>query len=216
MIHQAERERVLEGARRTVAEGLTHGTSGNVSERAGDGMVITPTGLDYGICEAADIVAVTLEGVPRPGERRAPSTEWRMHAAIYLARPEVNAVVHGHAPAATALACLGRAIPPFHYMVAVAGGDSVRCASYAPFGSEQLARYAVDALADRRACLLAHHGFLSIGTTLAQALIVGVEVEYLADLYLRLLALGEPPRLSNAEMREVIGRFEHYGQPGAR
>jgi L-fuculose-phosphate aldolase len=216
MNYRAEREQVLEAARRTVALGLTHGTSGNVSLRVPNGMVITPTGLDYGSCDPADLVVTSLDGRPADTERRSPSSEWRLHAAVYQARPEINGVIHGHAPAATAVACLGRAIPAFHYMIAVAGGDTIRCARYAPFGTEQLASYAVDALADRLACLLAHHGFIAIGATLEEALSVAVEVEYLADLYLRLLPLGEPPRLSDAEMREVSRRFEHYRERAGR
>ncbi|MGE0439954.1 MAG: class II aldolase/adducin family protein [Gemmatimonadales bacterium] len=214
MIHRAERDAVLDAARRAVALGLTHGTSGNVSRRAGDGFVVTPTGLAVETLVRDDIVALSLEGVPLPGEIRAPSSEWPMHAAIYRARPDLQSIVHGHSPAATAVACLGRDIPPFHYMIAIAGGDSIRCAGYAPFGSDELAANALAALRDRRACLLAHHGFVAAGADLGQAMAVAAEIEFLADLYLRLLPLGDPAVLSPDQMREVRRRFAGYGQPG--
>ena len=137
-----------------------------------------------------------------------------MHAALYRARPDVQAVVHGHSPAATAVACLGRDLPSFHYMVAAAGGDSVRCAGYALFGTEALADLAVAAMADRWACLLAHHGLLAAGPTLDRAVAVAAEVEFLAEVYLRLLPLGEPARLDPDQMSAVIDRFRSYGQRG--
>lgn len=215
MIHRAERDQVLEAARRTVTAGLTHGTSGNVSRRVDDGMAITPSGIDYQALVRDDVVVMSLAGEVEEGQRRVPSSEWPMHAAIYQARPDVQAIVHGHSPAATAVACLGRGIPPFHYMIAIAGGDSIRCAPYAPFGTEALARLAVTALEGRTACLLAHHGFLAIGADLDRALAVATETEFLADLLLRLLPLGEPACLSPAEMADVVERFRGYGQRGS-
>ncbi|MBL8988631.1 MAG: class II aldolase/adducin family protein [Gemmatimonadetes bacterium] len=214
MSDRMERDQIIDAARRTVALGLTHGTSGNVSARVGDGMAITPSGLDYGLLEREDLVVMDLDGTVAAGQPRVPSSEWRMHAAIYRARPEVRAVVHGHSPAATAVACFGRDIPPFHYMIAVAGGDSIRCAPYAPFGSDALAALAVEALTDRWACLLAHHGLLAAGTTMDQALAVASETEFLADLFLRLLPLGEPRLLSAGQLADVLERFRHYGQRG--
>ena len=210
----ATRQAVLDTARRSVALGLTHGTSGNVSARAGAGFAITPTGMPYDRLEAADIVVVDLDGRPGAGERRTPSSEWPMHAAIYRARPDVGAIVHGHSPSATALACLGRDLPAFHYMIAVAGGDSVRCAPYAGFGTPELAGLAVRAMTDRWACLLAQHGLLAAGRSLEHALSVAEEVEFLASVYLTLLPLGDPAVLGAAEMAEVIARFGGYGQQG--
>ncbi|MCZ7650482.1 MAG: class II aldolase/adducin family protein [Thermoanaerobaculia bacterium] len=212
MEHLHEREAVLAAARRAVAVGLTHGTSGNVSVRIPGGMVITPTGLEYDLLTPEEVVATDLEGRPLPGERRAPSSEWPMHAAVYRARPEIGAVVHGHSPAAAAFSCLGRDLPPFHYMIAAAGGDSIRCAEYALFGTPELAAHALAALSGRRACFLARHGFLSLGATAEEALALAVEVEFLADAFLRLLPLREPPRLSGPEMKKVLARFATYGQ----
>lgn len=145
-----------------------------------------------------------------------PSSEWRMHAAIYAAHPEADAIVHCHSRHATALACCGRGIPAFHYMVAVAGGDSIRCAPYALFGSEELAQHAVAALDGRRACLLGNHGQIATGATLEAALSLAIEVEELAAQYLLALMAGEPRCLNEREMRAVTERFAGYGQPRAR
>ncbi|MBX3145346.1 MAG: class II aldolase/adducin family protein [Gemmatimonadales bacterium] len=213
MIYRAERDQVLEAARRCVTQGLTHGTSGNVSLRLATGFAVTPSGLDYAEAGREDIVVLDDSGIPLAGERRVPSSEWPMHARIYQTRVEVRAIVHGHSPAATALACLGRDVPPIHYMIAIAGGDSIRCAPYRPFGTDDLARVAVEALTDRKACLLAHHGFLAVGESLQEALSVAAETEFLADLYLRLLPLGDPPLLSREAIADALARFAGYGQP---
>lgn len=207
-----ERRAVIAAARRTVERGVTHESSGNVSVRVAGGMAITPTGLPYGELEPDDVVVMALDGTVAAGERRDPSSEWRMHAAIYRARPEIAAVIHGHATSATAVSCLGRDIPAFHYMVAVAGGDSVRCAPYAVFGSDAIAATAVKALDGRSACLLAHHGLVAIGADLDRALVVAEEVEFLARVYLAATAVATPKNLSAGQMREVLDRFRTYGQ----
>lgn len=135
-----------------------------------------------------------------------------MHLAIYAARREVEAIVHTHSTAATALACLGKGIPAFHYMVAAAGGADIRCAPYATFGSAALAAHALAALDGRRACLLANHGMIALGASLGQALALAREVENLAEQYLRTLAVGQPNLLDDAEMARVIAKFASYGQ----
>lgn len=207
-----ERRAVIAAAQRLEALGLTQGTSGNVSQRVSGGMAITPTGMPYADLVPRDIVLMALDGTVAAGEGRVPSSEWRMHAAVYQTRPEVAAVVHAHPPASTALACLGRDMPAFHYMIAVAGGDSIRCAPYHLFGTQALAGAAVQALTDRTACLLANHGLLAIGPALDQALEVAREVEFLAGIYLRLLPVGGVKILTAGQMKEVIERFRHYGQ----
>lgn len=214
MTDSAERALVVDAARRTVALDLTHGTSGNVSSRIPSGMLITPTGMPYDLLKPTDVVGMDLQGAPFPGERRKPSSEWRIHAELYRARPDIGAIVHGHPPAATAVACLGRDLPAFHYMIAVAGGDSVRCAGYALFGTDTLARLTVAAMEDRWACLLAHHGLVAAGPTLERAVAVASEVEFLAEVYLRLIPLGDPATLDPTQMRSVLDRFRSYGQPG--
>ena len=192
--------------------GLSPGKSGNASTRGTDGMLITPSGIASASMHERQIVAVRLDGTVTAGSV-APSSEWRMHAAIYAARPEVAAIVHCHSRHATALACCARDIPAFHYMVAIAGGDSVRCAPYALFGSAGLAAHAVDALHERRACLLANHGQITLGTTLESALALAAEIEELAAQYLATLLIGGPVLLGQGEMSEVLARFGNYGQP---
>jgi L-fuculose-phosphate aldolase len=198
------------------AAGINRGKSGNVSARlrndAFDGFIVTPSGLAYERTTASDIVAMTLDGESLG--TRAPSSEWRFHRDIYRARGEIGAIVHTHSPFATTLACLGRGIPAFHYMIAVAGGTDIRCAPYATFGTQALSDHAVAALQDRRACLLAHHGMLALGSDLDAALALAVEVETLAEMYWRALQLGEPARLSDQEMSVVLAKFANYGQPG--
>ncbi len=195
------------------AAGMVPNKSGNVSARSADGYLITPAGTAYRDLQAADLVALSLEDAP-PAAGQRPSSEWRMHAAIYRARPDVQAIVHTHSPHATALACAGRGIPPFHYMIALAGGH-IRCMPYATFGTAELAQSAVDGLAGRRACLLANHGVMAVGTTLARAHAVAIEVENLAREYLLLLGAGLEPRLlDDAEIERVIGRFTGYGRLG--
>jgi len=165
--------------------------------------------------EPADLVAIDLHGWPLQDNGRRPSSEWRLHADVLAARDDVQAVLHCHPIHGTALACHDRGIPPFHYMTAVAGGDDIRCAPYATFGTAELSALAVEALEARQACLLARHGLVSLGTTLDQALRLAVEVETLARMYLQALQLGEPPLLSPDQMRDVHAQFQglHYGQP---
>ncbi len=206
---------ILRVARAMGERGLNQGTSGNVSARVSGGMLITPSAVPYDEMTPADVVSMTLDGRVKRGGK--PSTEWRMHAGILDARPGIHAVLHAHAPFCTALACLGVEIPAFHYMVAVAGGHSIRCAPYAPFGTPELAALALEALDGRCACLLANHGMLALGESPSAALELAVEVEFLAGAYWRALQVGEPTVLSREQMGDVINRFRDYrrGQPDA-
>jgi len=190
--------------------GLNRGTSGNVSVRSGDGFYITPTGMRYEQLVADDIPLMALDGSHQG--RRKPSSEWRFHRDLYAARPEVGAVLHAHSPFAVSLACLRRDIPAFHYMIARFGGDSIRCADYAIFGSEELSTAAMAAMADRRACLLANHGLLVAGRDLDEALALAVELEELCEQYWRACQLGQPVLLSADEMAAVLQKFAGYGQ----
>lgn len=192
--------------------GINQGKAGNVSVRVDDGMLVTPTGVPYDSMEPDDIVFMRSDGTV-PSGQRAPSSEWRMHLAILNARNDAGAVVHTHAMFATALACLRMDIPAFHYMVAVAGGDSIRCAPYATFGTQELAEGALHALRGRKACLLANHGMIVLDATLELALALAIEVETLAAQYWRALQIGDPVLLSAEEMRRVLKKFETYGQP---
>jgi L-fuculose-phosphate aldolase len=201
------RQQLLQSARALNASGINQGTSGNVSVRMADGLLITPTSLPYDQMGPADLVALDLGGQPLEPDQRRPSSEWRLHADILRSRPEVMAVVHCHSTSATALACHGRGIPPFHYMVAVAGGVDLRCAPYALFGTQGFSDLALQALQDRQAALLAHHGQVALGTSLEQALRLAIEVETLARMYLQACQLGEPPCLSTEQMQAVQQQF---------
>lgn len=208
------RKDVIATARRTVAEWLTHGTSGNVSARAPEGFWITPTGIPYAALEPADLVLMDLDGNAVRGSRRA-SSEWRIHRDVYVARPEAGAVVHVHPPFATTISCLRKDLPAVHYMIAVAGGSTVRCAEYATFGTEELSGHTLAALEGRTACLLANHGLVALGADLAGAFRTALEVERVAELYWRALAaggVGAPAILDQNEMNRVVERFKDYGQ----
>lgn len=207
------RAALVAAGRRMVACGLTHGASGNLSARAGDGFLITPSGVPYDRIEAVDLVHIALDG-GRTG-RREPSSEWRFHRDLYRARPAIRAIVHAHSPYATALACTRRSIPAFHYMVAAAGGDSVPCAPYATFGTQALSDIVVAALAERDACLVANHGMIAVGADLDAAYRLAETVEEMARLYWMTLAVGGPVVLDSGEMAAVAERFATYGQKPA-
>jgi L-fuculose-phosphate aldolase len=194
--------------------GINRGKSGNVSARwrdgGFDGFLVTPSALPYARTTPADVAAVSMAGEahgPRP-----PSSEWRFHRDIYAQRADAQAVVHAHAPFATSLACLRRGIPAFHYMVAVAGGNDIRCAPYATFGSQALSDNVTSALAGRSACLMANHGLVAVGDSLESALSLAIEVETLAEMYWRALQAGEPVLLTDDEMQVVLGKFAGYGK----
>ncbi len=203
------RAALVAAARRMAELGLTRGTSGNLGVRDGDGLLVTPSAVPYERLAPGDVVAMSMGGDVDGAGR--PSTEWRIHRDVLAARPEVGAVLHAHPPFATALACLHRPIPAFHYMVAVAGGTDVRCAPYARFGTQELSDLALAALDGRRACLLANHGILALGPDLDTALALAVEVETLAEMYWRALQVGEPVLLTDAQMADVLEAFESYG-----
>ena len=192
------------------ATGINRGKSGNVSARIDGGFLITPSGLPYAETTTNDIVAVDEAGIA--SGTRKPSSEWRFHRDIYRARPQAAAIVHAHSPFATTLACLDRGIPAFHYMIAMAGGNDIRCAPYATFGTQELSDAALSALDGRKACLLSHHGMIVIGESLDKALALAVEVETLAEMYWRALQIREPEVLSDDEMRTVVAKFAGYGK----
>jgi L-fuculose-phosphate aldolase len=187
--------------------GLIADRSGNVSGRTPEGMLITPSGADPDADQA--LVAVTLSGsVSGTG---TPSSEWAMHAAVYRSCPDVRFIVHTHADACTAIACLGMGLPSFHYMVVQFGGDDVRCAPYVTFGTQALADAAAEAIKDRSACLLANHGMIVHGATAAQAMQRAVLLETLCRQYLLALSAGTPRLLTDAEMAGALERFKTYG-----
>jgi L-fuculose-phosphate aldolase len=206
--------RVLATARTMNACGINRGSAGNVSVRCEGGFIITPTGMAYDDCTAADMAKVGADGTANG--LRKPSSEWRFHRDIYAARPEAGAVVHTHSPFATALACQAMGVPAFHYMVARFGGADVRCAAYATFGSQELSDAILVALEDRCACLMAHHGMVVFGRDCDHALALAVELETLCEQFWRVLQLGAPKLLPADEMTRVLAKFASYGQQGGQ
>ena len=214
MSEQALREEIVAVAQAIDKAGFCPSKSGNVSARVGDGFLITPSGLPYARTKPEDLIHLAHDGAVLSGSRK-PSSEWPFHVAIYNARPDAQAIVHTHSPRATALSCTWRGIPAFHYMIALCGGSDVRCADYATFGSPELAAKAVAALEGRKAVLLANHGVIALGASLAGAHTIVAEVENLAGQYLDLLASGlEPVILDEAEMERVSAKFAGYGKVG--
>jgi len=201
---------VLATARQMNACGINRGAAGNVSARCAGGFLITPTGMAYDECSPEDMVKVGAGGTATG--KRNPSSEWRFHHDIYACRPEAGAVVHTHSPFATALACQRIEIPPFHYMIARFGGSTVRCSDYATFGTQALSDAILAALADRQACLMAHHGMVVFGDNLKEALSLAIELETLCEQYWRVLQLGQPKLLDEAEMERVKAKFRDYGR----
>ena len=211
MSEDSARGDLVAAYRNMIDAGLGTGSSGNLSLRTGQGMLITPTGVPPTALEACDLVDMSLAGQVAQGQL-LPSSEWHMHAAIYRARPDINAVVHCHSRYATILACAHRPIPAIHYMIAVTAADKVPVAPYATFGTEALAQSAVATLGQGRACLLANHGQIAAGVSLAQALTVALDVEELAAIYWGSLAIGDGKVLSQEAMMDVRTAFAGYGQ----
>lgn len=211
---QALRAALVAVMQRLERDGLNRAAAGNASVRCGEDLLITPSGVLPDELRASMIVPLARDGRPRDAHHQ-PSSEWRFHVGIYAARPEAGAIVHVHAPYATALACTRREIPPFHYMVAVAGGANIRCAPYATFGTAALSDAVLAGLEGRRACLLANHGLVALGADLPRALKLTMEVEELAKQYLLALGAGGPVLLSATEIAEALKQFETYGQQQA-
>ena len=208
---QAHREAIVATMRMLDAKGLNRGTSGNVSVRFEEGMLVTPSGVVPDELTPESIVYVKADGNVPEGSAR-PSSEWRMHMGIYLRRADTNAVVHCHARNSTILACANRPIPPLHYMVAVSGGPVVPIAPYATFGSDELASGVVDTLDGRSACLMANHGLIALGPNLRTAFAIAEEVEEQAAVYCGTLMIGGPVLLDDAQIAEVMIAFGRYGQ----
>lgn len=207
----SDRERLVEAMRLLQERGLNASTSGNVSVRSAAGMLVSPSAVAPAELTGASIVELDPDGTAlSPG---IPTTEWRIHRDIYAAFPEANAIVHAHSPHATALASLREDLPAFHYQVALAGGDAIRCASYALYGTQELSDAVIAALGDRRACLMANHGMVAHGPTLAKALSLAMLVEVLCQQYLLARGVGSPVILSADEVAAALDSFSRYGQP---
>jgi L-fuculose-phosphate aldolase len=205
------RSEMLMVAQKLVEFGLNRGTSGNVSVRiSASTWLVTPSGVPVDALSTESMVLMDFEKGPLGNQ--CPSSEWRFHHDILMSRPDVGAVIHTHSRFATSFSCLQQDIPAFHYMIAAAGGDSIRCSAYALFGSQELSDLVLDAMMDRKACLLGNHGMISVGKDLHTALALAVEVESLCEQYWTSLQLGKPNILSPKQMSEVLEKFKNYGQ----
>lgn len=205
------RRALVEACREMTARGINQGTSGNISVRYEDRLLISPSGIPYDTMAPDDVISMDMAGTWKGVAGNVPSSEWRFHLDVMNARPDVNAVVHAHPIHATIIAIMGRSIPPLHYMIAVGGGHDIPCAPYATYGTAELSRHAVKALTERHVCLLANHGMIATGATLAKAMWRAVEVEVLAHQYHGCLQLGGPTLLSAEQIDEVLEKWGEYG-----
>ncbi|HEU0186437.1 MAG TPA: class II aldolase/adducin family protein [Gallionellaceae bacterium] len=208
MTEHVLRQQLLATSQQLLDLGLNRGSSGNASVRDGDGMLITPSALPVPAMTAGSMVRMDLAGKVLQGGK--PSSEWRFHRDILAARPEIGAVIHTHATFATTIACMRRDVPAVHYMIAMAGGDNIRCTPYSVFGEQALSDHALEALQGRKACLLGNHGMIALGTDLDDALAVAVEVEFVCEIYWRTLQAGEPHILTAQQMHDVKQKFVEY------
>ncbi|MDD5058324.1 MAG: class II aldolase/adducin family protein [Sideroxydans sp.] len=208
MTEKILRQQLFDTSRRLVELGLNRGSSGNASVRYGDGMLITPSALPVSDMTTESMVRMDLNGNVLQGGK--PSSEWRFHRDIFAARPEIDAIIHTHSIYATTIACLRKDVPPVHYHIAITGGDTIRCTPYSVFGEQILSDHALEALRERKACLLGNHGMIALGTDLADALAVAVEVEFVCEIYWRTLQAGEPQILTPQQMHEVKQKFVEY------
>lgn len=203
------RSDIVAFGKRMLVRGLVTGTGGNLSVRSGRRVALSPSGVEYEAMKPEDVAVVDLEGGLLEGGMK-PTSEMSLHLALYHARPDITAVVHTHSPYACVMACLRREIPPFHYLVALVG-RKIPVAPYACFGTPELARYAVEAMGEGKAGLLANHGMVSVGGSLTEAFRVAETVEFLAMVYSRVLSLGEPGILTDEEVDQVLEAFKSYG-----
>lgn len=215
MQHGDLRQQIVSVCLSLAPKGLSRGTSGNVSVRVPGGYLVTPSGVPYEALTPASMVQLGLDDTPDEDVFPRPSSEWRFHRDIYRARPDSQAIVHAHPPFSTALACMNLGIPAFHYMVAAAGGNDIRCAQYATFGTQELSDSIVVAMQDRKACLIGNHGIVAIGANLASALSLAVTVEDLSEQYVLVMQMAgtsaKPTILSDQEMALVLEKFKTYG-----
>ena len=204
------REELLYTARKLVELNLNRGTSGNLSVRYGNGFLVTPSGVTVDVMSPEMMVLLDRDGNTQSDIK--PTSEWHIHKTILNNRSDVNAVIHTHSMFATTLACLHMEVPPFHYMIAVTGSDTISCTPYALFGSKELSDNVLKTIGNGKACLLANHGMVALGRDLKDALAVTQEVENLCEQYWRILQIDKPKILSSGQMKDVFERFKTYGQ----
>lgn len=213
---QNERELVAEYGRKLASSGLCLGTSGNISiYNAELGlMAISPSGMDYYDIKPEDVVITDLEANIVDGERK-PSSEWALHTTFYKHKPKASAVVHTHSVYCTTFAVLGQPIRAVHYVIGDANTSTVPCAPYRTFGTTELAEAAMEVVGESDAVLLANHGIVVCGKSISSAFSLARNMEYIAELQYRAMAVGTPNILSDDQMDVVMEKFKSYGQPGA-
>ena len=204
-----EAEYVIKYAKMLNSKNLSALRSGNISIRHEDGFLITPSGVKYSHLKNEDIVFVSLDG-KYTEKKTKPSSEWRFHKDIYLNKKEANAIVHSHSTHATAVSVHGRSIPAFHYMVALAGGNDIKCADYATFGTDELSKNIINALENRKACLMSNHGQVAFDSSLDKAFELAEEVENICHQYINALKIGTPKILSFEEMKIILDKVKNY------
>ena len=202
-------EEVIKYAKMLNTENLSALRSGNISVRHNDGFLITPSGVKYSSLQIDDIVFVSLNG-QFDEKKQKPSSEWKFHRDIYKNKREANAIVHSHSTNATAVSAHGKSIPAFHYMVALAGGNDIKCADYATFGTEELSNNVIRALENRKACLMSNHGQVAFEKSLDKAFELAQEIENICHQYINALRIGVPKILSNNEMNKILGQIKNY------
>ena len=215
MKNLAQRNKIIEYSLKLNSTNLSPLRSGNISMRSKeaekDGYLITPSGKKYESLKPEDIVFMGLnEEEKKNGSENKPSSEWRFHRDIYINKKNAEAIVHAHSPHATAVSSHGKSIPPFHYMIALAGGDDIKCAEYATFGTDELSRNIIEALENRSACLMSNHGQVAFGKNLDQAFELAQEIENICHQYTIALKLGKPKILSFEEMNKVLEKAKNY------
>ena len=209
-----QRNKIIEFSLKLNSTNLSPLRSGNISQRSeengNDGYLITPSGKKYETLKPEDIVFMRLDETENNDSTNKPSSEWRFHRDIYVNKKEAQAIVHAHSPHATAVSSHGKPIPPFHYMIALAGGEDIKCADYATFGTEELSNNVIKALENRNACLMSNHGQVAFGKNLEQAFELAQEIENICHQYTIALKLGEPKILSFEEMKKVLEKAKNY------
>jgi L-fuculose-phosphate aldolase len=209
---KALRAEIVARCREMNASGINQGTSGNISARFEDRMLISPSAVPYDAMEPEMIASIALDDPSGAWEGPLkPSTEWRFHLKLLKGREDAGAVVHAHSTYCTVLAIAGKPIPACHYMIAGFGGTDVKCSGYARFGSEELSDLALEAMEGRTACLLANHGMIAIGESLPKAMWRAIELETIAKQYYLSLAIGGPNLLSDAQIQDTLDAFGGYG-----
>ena len=209
-----QRNQIIEYSLKLNSTNLSPLRSGNISlrskEKDTDGYLITPSGKKYETLKPDDIVFMGLNEEENKDSTNEPSSEWRFHRDIYVNKEGANAIVHAHSPHATAVSSHGKTIPPFHYMIALAGGEDIKCADYATFGTEKLSNNVIKALENRSACLMSNHGQVAFGKNLEQAFELAQEIENICHQYTIAIKLGNPKILSFEEMKEVLEKAKNY------